>query len=216
VTLPPHPDLVTWLGERLGRPLPGPEAHARMAPFPARTDPAMISVEGKAGRQAAVLVLIYPLDEGGTPALVLTARQPSLRDHSGQVSLPGGSLDPGETPEQAALREGHEEVGVPPGAPRLVGRLTPIFVPPSKFSVYPVVAALDARPVFTVHEAEVAALIEVPLARLLDGAFRRTAPRTIFGRTYDVPVFDLDGFEVWGATAMMLSELAAVLEEATG
>ena len=75
----------------------------------------MISVEGKTGRTAATLVLLYP-DAGGAPHLVLTVRQPSLRAHSGQVSLPGGAIEAGETPEDAARREAFEEVGVPASA----------------------------------------------------------------------------------------------------
>ena len=198
--------------------LPGYAAHAEMAPFPSRTDPAVISVEGKSGRAAATLVLLYP-DAAGAPCLVLTVRQPSLRAHSGQVSLPGGAVEPGETPEDAARREAHEEVGVD-GAD-VLGRLTPLYVPPSGFSVWPVVAALDARPAFRAQPAEVAELVEVPVALLLDAGVRQRRPRTLRGNplvadgaTLDVPFFALGGHEVWGATAMMLAEFAAVVRAA--
>ncbi len=205
-------DLVPRLRARLGDPLPGVEAQRLMAPYAARTDPAMISIEGKVAREAATLVLLYPI-EADEAALVLTVRQPGLRDHSGQVSFPGGRIEAGETPEEAALREGYEEVGIDPGAPVVLGRLTPLYIPPSRFSVYPVVAAVDARPPFTPQEAEVAALLEVPLAHLLDPASRRTAARTIREVEYEVPHFWVDGHEVWGATGMMLAELVAVLAD---
>ena len=206
-------DLVPALRTQLAAPLPGVEAQAIMAPYAARTDPSLIAIEGKVAREAATLVLLYPLGDG-EPALVLTVRQPGLRDHSGQVSFPGGRIEVGETPEVAALREGHEEIGLDPAQPQILGRLTPLYIPPSRFSVYPIVAAMDVRPPFTPQEAEVAALLEVPLALLLSEQSRRTSRRTIRDIEYDVPHFWVDGYEVWGATAMMLAEFVAILEEA--
>ena len=211
------------------RPLPGYAAHAEMAPFPSRTDPAVISVEGKTGRTAATLVLLYP-DAAGEPCLVLTQRQPSLRAHSGQISLPGGAIEPGETPEDAARREAHEEIGVAVGAREILGRLTPIYVPPSRFRVWPVVACLAARPDFRRQESEVAAVIEAPVAVFTDPATRRRRWRALAGTpaevagadAFDVPFFAVpddspDGsadHEVWGATAMMLAEFAAAVRSA--
>lgn len=206
----PFEAFVAALRARLGAPLPGHAAHVEMAPYPRRADPEVISVEGKGGRPAATLVLFYP-DGGGTVHLVLTLRQPTLRAHSGQVSLPGGRLDAGETPEAAARREAFEEVGVDPEAVEVLGRLTPLYIPPSGFSVWPVVATTPARPPFRSHEAEVAALIEVPAALLLDAAVRRRRERDLRGTRFEVPYFDLGGHEVWGATAMMLAEVAALL-----
>jgi 8-oxo-dGTP pyrophosphatase MutT (NUDIX family) len=211
--LPPHPALVERLGARLAAPLPGHDAQLAMAPLRGRPRESL-SVEGKNCREAAVLVLLYPFE--GATALALTARQPALRDHSGQVSLPGGSLDPGETPEAAALREGWEEVGVPADRPAVLGRLTPLYIPPSNFCVQPVVAALDVGFAFRPHEAEVAAMLDVPLAALLDPAVRRAEPWEHRGATVEVPFFLLGDHKVWGATAMILAELAALLEEVGG
>ena len=182
-----------------------------MAPYPARIKPETISVEGKDAREAATLVLLYPYLGGKESALVLTVRQPGLRDHSGQVSLPGGSRDGSET----ALREGWEEVGVPAEHPAVLGRLSPIHIPPSGFSVFPVVAALDYLPSFQIQEAEVAALLEVPLSHLLDPATRQTSTRKIGGGAFEAPYFAVDGHEVWGATAMMLAEFVVVLKSIT-
>ncbi|MDX1530181.1 MAG: CoA pyrophosphatase [Rhodothermales bacterium] len=212
--LPPHADLVARLRRRLAGPLPGLDAHVHMAPLHRHEDAELLRVEGKNGREAAVLVLLYPDDESDGSALVLTQRQPDLRDHSGQISFPGGSRDGTETAEETALREGWEEVGVDPGAPDVIGRLSPLYIPPSRFSVYPVVAALDERPPFEPHEAEVAALLDVPLALLLDPATRRFRQRTVRGSTFAVPHYAVGEHEVWGATAMMLAELLAVVREA--
>ena len=213
-----HDDLLAPLRARLARPLPGFEAHATMAPFGRGARPEMLSIEGKGeARRAATLVLLYPL-ESGEAAFVLTARQPTLRAHSGQLSLPGGRLDGDETPEQAALREGWEEIGVPPDAPEVLGRLSPLYIPPSRFAVWPVVAALAHRPAFVPQEEEVAAMFEVPVAQLLaDGVRQRTVRESkipgMEGQRSAVPFFALAGQEVWGATAMMLAELAAVLDD---
>ena len=227
----PLADLAPRLRQRLARPLPGFEAHRTMAPFGRGAKPEMLSIEGKPrARRAATLVLLYPLSGppeasgvggSGAAAFVLTVRQPTLPAHSGQVSLPGGSLDGAETPEAAALREGWEEVGVPPRAPDVLGRLSPLYIPPSNFSVWPVVAALDRRPPFVAQEAEVARLVEAPLAELVAPGVRRTAVRPtklpgLEGREYEVPAYALAGEEVWGATAMMLAEFAAVVREALG
>lgn len=193
-------------------PLPGHDAHATMAPFPARATVDMLSIERNTGRPAATLVLLYPGPDGAA-RLVLTRRQPSLRAHSGQISLPGGALDAGETPEDAARREAYEEVGVEREAPDILGRLTPLYIPPSKFSVWPVVAAVTARPTFVPHEAEVAELIEVPVTRLLAADVRKTTVMDLRGAPFNVPYWDLAGRVVWGATAMMLAEFAAIVGE---
>ena len=203
-------DLVPALRARLAAPLPGHAAHAEMAPFPARATVETLSTELNDGRPAATVVLLYPGDHGEA-RFVLTVRHGSLRDHAGQVSLPGGSLDAGETPEDAARREAWEEVGVDPDALDVLGRLTPIYIPPSRFSVWPLVAAAARRPPFVAQETEVTAVLDVPVADLLDPARRGRAMRDAPLGRFDVPFFDLAGHEVWGATAMMLAEFAAVV-----
>lgn len=220
--------LVARLRVRLapgGTPLPGHAAHAEMAPFPGRMAPEIVGVEGKSGRRAATLVLLYP-DAAGRPCLVLTLRQPSLRAHSGQVSLPGGAAEPGETAEDTARREAFEEVGAVVAPADVLGRLTPLYVPPSGFSVWPVVAALPVRPAFRPQESEVAAVLDAPVALFSDPAARRVRPRALAGTPaaggsvlaaptpaeFDVPFFAVGDaeHEVWGATAMMLAEFAAI------
>jgi len=203
-----HVALVEAVRARLALPLPGPAAHVTMAPHRVRYPGALLP-EGKDCRQAAVLLLLYP--HAGATALALTVRQPSLRDHSGQVSLPGGTIDAGETAEEAALREGWEEVGVPADAPDVLGRLTPIYIPPSNFCVQPVVAAVSEAFAFTAHEAEVAAMLDVPLWWLVDPGRRASESRQVLGGPTDVPYFEVEGHHVWGATAMILAEFGMAL-----
>ena len=214
MTVPvPFAPLVAVLPDALRPPLPGHDAHAEMAPFPARATLETLSTELNEGRPAATLVLLYPGTEGEA-RFVLTVRHGDLRDHAGQVSLPGGSLEDEETPEDAARREAWEEVGVSPDAVEVVGRLTPIYIPPSRYSVWPIVATTPERPPFVAQETEVTQILDVPLAHLLDRTRRHRSTRVAPLGEFEVPFFDLAGHEVWGATAMMLAEFVAVAERA--
>ena len=142
-----------------------------------------------------------------------------MRTHTGQVSLPGGGVDPGESIETAALREASEEIGVPPASVRVLGRLTPLHIPVSRFLLHPVVGVTDARPAFQRAEFEVARILEVPIPMLTDPARlgRLRQLRDVNGRTIELnaPSFDIEGEQVWGATAMVLAEFLAVLERAS-
>jgi 8-oxo-dGTP pyrophosphatase MutT (NUDIX family) len=198
------------LRERLRLPLPGLEAQLRMAPRPRLTwnpqaDPPL--------RDAAALILLYP--RAGTWWLPLTVRASTLPHHTGQVSLPGGRVDPDETLEQAALREAFEEVGVLPADVNVLGRLTPLPVPISHHLLHPVVGIAARQPEFRIHSGEVERLIETSFAHLrqADTLRVRQVPRYRGADgTMDVPYFEVDGAEVWGATAMVLSELLAVID----
>mgnify|MGYP006278013883 FL=1 len=202
---------VTVLREALARPLPGLEAQLRMAPSPrVGWDPLAVPVGAKDG---AGLVLVYPRD--AVVHVALTVRGSGLRHHTGQVSLPGGRVDAGETLEQAALREAREEIGVDPSTVEILGRLTPLRIPVSGFILHPVVGFTTQRPVFQRAEWEVAKIIEAPVPLLTEpGTIKReTHTRTVKGEAIaiDVPYFDIDGEKVWGATAMVLAEFCAIL-----
>src|SRR5262245_8222353 len=166
-------------------------------------------------RPAAALLLIYPHND--VWHVPLTVRGASLRHHTGQVSLPGGRLDrPDESVQEAALREAHEEIGVPPADVDVLGTLTSIPVVVSGHLLQPVVGVAWRRPAFVVGEPEVERLIGMPLARLLDKdavaweARMRMLPPT---GLMNVPYFEVDGARVWGATAMVLAEFIAVLDD---
>jgi 8-oxo-dGTP pyrophosphatase MutT (NUDIX family) len=199
-------DLRRELPSRLTN-LPGLDAQRRMAPVPRRGwTPGLLPDDA---RPAAALLALYP-DAAGA-RFILTKRSSELPTHRGQVSLPGGAVDPGESLAQAALREAHEEVGIAPGTVDLLGMLTPVHIPVSGFVMHPVVGCLRARPLTVAAPGEVSRVIEVPVAELLDPGRHRTVVSVRDGIEFEMPYFDLDGEQVWGATAMVLSEFAAVL-----
>jgi len=194
------------LESSLAQPLPGPAAQARLAPLPRRQWPQEFDLARV--RPAAGLLLIFPIDR--LAHIVLTVRADALR-HGGQVSLPGGVIEPGETFAQAALREAHEEVGLAPDDVRVLGSLTPLDIPVSGFRLHPVVAARQTRPSLAAADGEVAKILEVPVGLLLDPANLVSTERHRMGVTMQVPAFHVSGVEIWGATAMVIAEFLALL-----
>ncbi len=136
---------------------------------------------------------------------------PTALRHGGQVSLPGGVVDPGETFEQAALREAHEEVALAPGEVRVLGPLTPLDIPVSGFRLHPIVAVHPGRPHLTPSDQEVARILEIGVDELLDPRHFVTTERHRDGVAFTVPAFRIAGVEIWGATAMVLAEFLALL-----
>jgi 8-oxo-dGTP pyrophosphatase MutT (NUDIX family) len=162
------------------------------------------------GRESAVLVLLY--DRGGAPHLVLTKRTDTLEHHPGQVSLPGGRLDPNDGDlATTALRETHEELGVAPASVRIVGRLPDVPTMVSGFVISPFVGVSEQplRPVPSEHE--IARVLEVPVVVLLEADARLPAAPDISSLRYP-----LDGEDVWGATARILRVFAAIVRQALG
>jgi len=163
-------------------------------------------------RQAATLLLIYP--HHGELLIPLTVRHDALLDHPGEISLPGGAVDPGDASlEATALREAAEEVGLDPGPVRVVGRLDPVWIPISNFELTPVVAVTNARPNLTPREAEVSALIEFPVRLLIEGAVT-IEEITVPGAVLEIGVYRWADHRVWGATARTLSMLGTMLASA--
>jgi 8-oxo-dGTP pyrophosphatase MutT (NUDIX family) len=155
-------------------------------------------------------VLLYPGVRG--PAIPLTVRHHALPQHAGQVSLPGGAIDPGESTEAAAIREAEEEIGITPDHVRLIGPLSTLWVAVSNFVVHPMVGIADVAPEFRLHPHEVEELIEVPLSELRDPSRLGRTSRQRGEMEVDWPYFDLAGRQVWGATAMILGEFVCLFE----
>jgi 8-oxo-dGTP pyrophosphatase MutT (NUDIX family) len=193
----------------LDAPLPGLPVQLRMSPQP-RPGSDRILDPNLDCRRAGVLVLIYPC--GDEPCLVLTRRTDAVDTHRGQISFPGGSLDPGEDAVTAALREGWEELAIEPARLEVIGALSPLYIPPSGFCIYPTVAYAAKRPDFVPNPHEVAEIIEAPLAHLLAPETRQEEVWEIRGAPVSVPFYAVGHHKVWGATAMVLCELLALLQ----
>jgi 8-oxo-dGTP pyrophosphatase MutT (NUDIX family) len=165
-------------------------------------------------RQAATLLLLYPGPDGEL-TIPLTVRQPDLRAHAGEVSLPGGAVDEADaSPTDAALREAWEEVGVPRESVRLLGTLDQVWIPVSNFQLRPMVGGLDERPALVPHTAEVAAIVELPARLLL--AEDAIVEQLISGEGWALRAgayLHADQV-IWGATARTLAMFATVLRRA--
>ena len=204
------PDIESLLIDRLRQPLPGGAAHLKLVPQPPRSgwQPGVVPATV---RPAATLALIYE-DARGVLRLPLTLRTSTLPHHPGQISLPGGAVDPGETIEEAALREAHEEVGVDISRVRVLGRLSPVHIAVSNFGLNPVLAVTDARPDFSAHAPEVERILEIEVGKLCDASCLQMGVRLRDGKTVNYPYFDLEEVQVWGATAMVLAEVGELIK----
>jgi 8-oxo-dGTP pyrophosphatase MutT (NUDIX family) len=202
------PDLERSLRERLAGTLPGVQAQLRFAPSPVRNG-------WRAGhfpedtRTAAALLLLYPREHD--VAIPLTVRATGLPRHPGQVSLPGGATDAGETLSETALREATEEIGIDPASVRILGELTPVHVIVSGFTLHPIVGVTDQRPEFVAAPGEVGEILEVSLDHLRDASRIGRGTRIREGVAVEYPYFDLLGHQVWGATAMVLGEFICLI-----
>jgi 8-oxo-dGTP pyrophosphatase MutT (NUDIX family) len=192
----------------------GETAHAKMSP------PYRLKLEGKmmekrkSAQIAAVLALFYP-DKIDNTALVLILRKTYKGVHSGQIGFPGGKTETVDTSLiETALRETEEEVGVRQHLVEVVKAMSPIYIPPSNFMVHPFVG-ISKKPLdFTKEEEEVESIIEVSLQDFLDETkVIQTKVPTSYNVEVEVPAFLLNGHVVWGATAMMLSEIKVLLKD---
>ena len=200
--------LIEQIAQDLQGTLPGRTAQYRMAPQPRSGGGPDDPIPANA-RQGGVLVLFYPLE--GQPYLPLILRPTYDGVHSGQVGFPGGGQESGDPDIVAtALREAQEEIGIALGPITVLGQLSPLYVFASNYLVHPTVAWMAQPPQFHIDQREVAALIEMPLTALLDPANYRREHWELRGRTVDVPFFHIQEYTIWGATAMMLSELLAL------
>lgn len=195
-------EFIAQMRERFQYPIPGSKAQETMAPsyrydFP--SDP-------KFERQSGVLILLYPKND--TVYFVLMERGSWLRMHSGQISLPGGKMEETDASYyETALRETNEELGVSIKDIHYLGALTPLFIPVSNFMVHPFVAFAKTPLEFVANTSEVAKIIEISLEDLLRDNCRKEECWEEKGKSYLRPYYDISGTDIWGATAMILSEL---------
>jgi 8-oxo-dGTP pyrophosphatase MutT (NUDIX family) len=201
------------LKERLLAPLPGIEAQLKMMNTGLRkNDPEMYKKGAESAKKACVLLLLFQKE--GAWHTVLMERPETPYPHSKQISFPGGGLEDSDaTLAAGALRETEEEFGIPRENISVVGHLSELYIPVSGYLVYPFVGYLKEAPSYTPDPKEVAEIIEVKVADLINPSLRKlTNIETPNGlKLKEVPYFDLEGKVVWGATAMMLNEFSEIV-----
>ena len=209
-----NPNLPHQLSRQLDGKLPGRPAQEPLAPV--HCNARHFQPTPATAKRAAVVALLYP--HAGEWHLPLTVRAAHLKHHAGQIGLPGGRIEPEESPEQAALRELHEELNIAPEGIHVIGRLSPIYLYVSDFHVTPIVAWCSERPERVPDAAEVAELIELPIRDLVSPENRVEAeveiPPGVDGPdSAVVPTVRFKNHSIWGATAIMLAEFAVVLAD---
>ncbi|HET9691266.1 MAG TPA: NUDIX domain-containing protein [Acidimicrobiales bacterium] len=210
------------------RPGPGPDWAGSAAVLPTAVDVALVraamgappperpnealpaELPSASPRPAAVLCAVFDEERDGLAQahVLLTRRSSRLRTHTGEISFPGGRLEPGEAAVDAALREAEEETGLDPALVEVIGTLSPLATVTSRAGITPFVAALPGRPSLRANADEVDAILTVPLAELwAPGVHREELWPRPDGGVHPVTFFELVGDTVWGATGRMLREL---------
>jgi len=194
---------------RLTEPLPGKDAQLQMIVTPRLPIP-KINFDKK-GIPAAVLILLFP--KQGDWHFYLTKRADTVDHHKGQISLPGGVVEHGESLESAALRETYEEIGVPSENIKIIGNLSSFYIPVSGFEIFPFVGYTDKEPKTAIHDKEVSRIFSTTISNFMSDSVQKSKKDTLRGFPVTIPYFDLSNEMVWGATSVLLSEFKAVLKD---
>lgn len=193
--------------------LPASEAHYKMAPLERIESLKNLNFESKKPKEAAVMMLFYPKKD--KTHLVLIVRNSYEGIHSAQIAFPGGKYEIDDLNfENTALRETQEEIGISPSKMKIIRAFTQLYIQPSNFMVYPFFGICKEELIFIPEASEVAAIIELPLSVFLnDDIVVSVNISTSYAKNISVPAFNINENIVWGATAMMLSELKDVLKK---
>ena len=191
----------------------GELSHLKMCP-PEREDLMKnINLESIKPREAAIMMLFYPKNTKTHLALILRTSYNGV--HSSQIAFPGGKVEKFDLNfQETALRETHEEIGISPNIINVIRDFTPIYIPPSNFMVYPFLGFSNSELIFDIDPNEVAGIIELPMTEFLDeNIVISKRMSTAYNLEIDVPAFKIQEHIVWGATAMMLSELKDIIKK---
>ncbi len=197
-------NVVDKLKDRLKYPLPGKESQFKMAPLIRRQE--NIDYDTKNSIKSSVLILLFEKDN--KTYLVFEKRNDYNGIHSKQICFPGGRVELCDKSYfETALRETYEEIGVEPDKINIIGEITQIYIPPSNYTVYPIIGYCTEEPNFNIDKQEVNNVIIIDLNYLLDeNSIKTTTIETSYGKLINTPYYDVKGEIVWGATAMILNE----------
>jgi 8-oxo-dGTP pyrophosphatase MutT (NUDIX family) len=195
-------------------PLPGQASHYKMAPKDRIEELSTMDISKRSPRKAAVMALFYPNQNRETHLLCIL-RKTYKGVHSNQVGFPGGKVEHTDTDlVHTALRETEEEVGVAPTDITLVRQLSQIYIPPSNFEVSPFLGLYKRPKPFVKQDSEVEMLLEIPVRDFLsDVNLVQKKLATSYAEDMEVPAFKLNGYIIWGATAMMMNEIKVMLNQ---
>lgn len=197
---------------RLQQPLPGQEVQFLMAPT-GRPKMPLPEIEKYKPRKSAVLIVLFPFESSISTLLIQRPVYDGV--HSGQVAFPGGKFEETDIDlQQTALRETFEEIGILTNEIAIIGKLTDIYIPPSNFLVSPFVGFIGKEPEFVINGYEVQKIITVDLFNLNNVSIIEKIITNNSGYKIKTPCYEIEGLIVWGATAMMISELNVVVKEA--
>jgi len=200
------------LEEELRKPLPGQEAHLKMTSLQRFQE--LIDYQDQSDAvESSVLILLFPYGTHNEVSLVLIQRPQYEGVHSGQIALPGGRYETSDSDFRfTALRETYEEVGIEPDEIRIIGKLSELFIPPSNYNVHPYIGYMPYSPCFYKDDAEVEEIIILRLADLInEKSIRVNEFKVSSGLIVKAPCFEIDGTNIWGATAMILNELKTII-----
>jgi len=198
------------LTEQLKKDLPGKKSHEIMK----------VHFEGALERKtssiinsstAAVLICLFPYESGWN--FFLTKRSEHVANHKGQISLPGGMVERRESPKEASIRESYEEIGIKSKSIKIIGELTPIYIPISNFKVFPFIGWINKKPNITLQKEEVSKIFSISIKELVDDNNLKREVRHFNKKKAVVPFFHLKNQKVWGATSIIISEFKFILKE---
>ncbi|MDA7685648.1 CoA pyrophosphatase [Candidatus Marinimicrobia bacterium] len=203
---------IALLKERLNEDslLPGWDSQKKMAVIPINDITAKAFIAPVDAKQASVAIILFEKD--GNLSFLLTKRTSNVEHHKGQISLPGGGIDLGETPENASLRESNEEIGIDIASLRLVGKLSTLYTPVSHFNIHAYIWFSDQYPKIVKNQNEVEEVYEVSINELLSEEVLSITPISKEGMNINVPAYHFLNCVCWGATAMIISELKDILK----
>ncbi len=190
--------------------LPGQAAQMRMSPTPLDPEFVLPRHPTKTAHPSSVLIPIYP-DSNQKLHVVLTLRSDRIR-HAGQISFPGGRQENSESLKETALRELHEEIGIPDNIVKTAGPITPLYLHRTDNQITPFIGFLDEKPALTPNPIEVSEIVTAELDTLLTEDYKKREQWDLPQTSFEVPFWDIHDVPLWGATAMIMSEFLTIYE----